>query len=103
MPDTNHRKPLETIYVGALLTSKDGIILKPHANVLLNHKSETKGAIKLYARRDDVDLINKEQIFQLPSEPITYKCSDHFSWKDHHRDERSLEKNTRKCDDGTLA
>jgi hypothetical protein len=35
---------------------------------------------------------------------MTYKCLDHFSWKDHHRDDTSLEKNTKPGEeDGTLA
>lgn len=80
----------------------DGIILKPHANILLNHTSETEGAIKLFARRDDVDRINNENISKLPSQAITYKCVDHFDWKIHHRDDTSLEKNARPGDDGTL-
>jgi hypothetical protein len=59
--------------------------------------------IKLFARRDDVDRINNENVAKLPSQVITYKCLDHFSWKDHHRDELSLEKNLRPGEiDGTL-
>jgi ATP-dependent DNA helicase PIF1 len=81
----------------------DGVILKPHANILLNHTSETEGAIQLFARRDDVDRVNNENISKLPSDAITYKCVDHFNWKDHHRDDSSLEKNTRPGEDGTLA
>lgn len=80
----------------------DGVILKPHANILLNHTSETEGAIQLFARRDDVDRVNNENIAKLPAQAITYKCVDHFDWKTHHREEASLEKNTRPGDDGTL-
>jgi hypothetical protein len=81
----------------------DGVILKPHANILLNHTSETEDAVKLFARRDDVDRINNENIAKLPSEARTYKCIDHFSWKDHHKNDTSLEKNTRPGEDDTLA
>jgi ATP-dependent DNA helicase PIF1 len=80
----------------------DGVILKPHANILLNHTSETEGAIKLFARRDDVDRINHENISKLPSQAITYKCVDHFDWKTHHQDDTSMEKNSRRGEDGTL-
>jgi ATP-dependent DNA helicase PIF1 len=76
--------------------------LKPHAHILLNHTSETEDAIKLFARRDDVDRINNENIHRLPSEALTYKCVDHFSWKDHHKNDTSLEKNTRPGENGTL-
>jgi ATP-dependent DNA helicase PIF1 len=81
----------------------DGVILKPHANILLNHTSETEGAIKLFARRDDVDRINNENINKLPSQAITYKCVDYFDWKTHHREDTSMEKNSRPGEDGTLA
>ncbi|KAH3982695.1 hypothetical protein HBH70_003200 [Parastagonospora nodorum] len=81
----------------------DGVILKPHGHILLNHTSETEGAIKLFARRDDVDRVNNENISQLPAEPVTYKCVDHFDWKPHHKDDTSMEKNARPGEDGTLA
>ncbi|CAO2657621.1 Nn.00g037470.m01.CDS01 [Neocucurbitaria sp. VM-36] len=79
----------------------DGVILPNHARILLNHPSETEDAIKLFSRRDDVDRVNNENISRLPSEARTYKCVDHFNWKEHHKDDRSLEKNTREADDGT--
>lgn len=81
----------------------DGVILKPHGHILLNHTSETEGAIKLFARRDDVDRVNNENISKLPAEAITYKCVDHFDWKDQHKDDTSMEKNARPGEDGTLA
>lgn len=50
-----------------------------------------------------MDRINNENVAKLASQAITYKCLDHFSWKDHHRDESSLEKNLRPGEiDGTL-
>jgi hypothetical protein len=78
------------------------VILKPHAHILLNHTSETEDAIKLFARRDDVDRINNENIHRLPSAAIVYKCVDHFDFKEHHKTDTSLEKNTRQGDNGTL-
>jgi hypothetical protein len=78
------------------------VILKPHAHILLNHTSETEDAIKLFARRDDVDRINNENIHRLPSAAIVYKCVDHFDFKEHHKSDSSLEKNTRQGDNGTL-
>jgi hypothetical protein len=78
------------------------VILKPHAHILLNHTSETEDAIKLFARRDDVDRINNENIHRLPSAAIVYKCVDHFDFKEHHKSDSSLEKNTRQGDNDTL-
>lgn len=78
----------------------EGVILPNHARVLLNHTSETEDAIKLFARREDVDRTNNENINKLAAVARTYKCIDHFDWKPHHRDDKSLEKNTRLADDG---
>jgi ATP-dependent DNA helicase PIF1 len=77
------------------------VILPNHAKILLNHASETENAIKLFARRDDVDRVNNENIAKLPAKPRDYKCMDHFSWKEHHQDDSSLEKNTRLAADGS--
>ncbi|KAJ4992662.1 ATP-dependent DNA helicase PIF1 [Stagonosporopsis vannaccii] len=81
----------------------DGTILKPHANVLLNHTSETEGAIEIYARRVDVDRVNNDNINKIPSSARAYKCVDHFDWPDHHRSDRTLERNTYRMPDGSLA
>ncbi|CBX94541.1 hypothetical protein LEMA_P120320.1 [Plenodomus lingam JN3] len=82
----------------------DGVILPNHARVLLNHTSETKDAIKLFSTRDDVDRTNNENINKLAAAPHRYKCVDHFEWREHHRDDKSLQKNTRLAEDdnGTL-
>ena len=58
--------------------------------------------MRLFAKRVDVDLLNREKIAQLPSNPIVYRCVDHFKWQEHHRGEKGLEKNTRPGDFGTL-
>lgn len=79
------------------------MILKPHANVLLNHTSETDGAIELYARRVDVDRVNNENIARIRSAARSYKCIDHFRWSENHKDDRTMERNTFRMPDGTLA
>jgi hypothetical protein len=81
----------------------DGKILKPHANVLLHHTSETDGAIELYALRKDVDRVNSMNIANLPSLARNYKCMDHFRWADNHKDDRTMERNNFRMPDGTLA
>lgn len=81
----------------------DGRILKPHANVLLNHTSETEGAIQIYARRFDVDRVNNENIKKIPSVARAYKCLDDFQWPEHHRGDRTLERNTYRLPDGSLS
>jgi ATP-dependent DNA helicase PIF1 len=79
----------------------DGVILPNHANILLNHKSETEDAIKIFAKREDVDRVNNENIANLPSKVITYKCLDNFERKEHHREDSSLDKYSKIVDDGT--
>ena len=81
----------------------DGRILKPHANALLHHTSETEGAIELYALRKDVDRVNNMNISKLPSVARSYKCADFFRWAEDHRDDRTMERNTFRMPDGTLA
>jgi ATP-dependent DNA helicase PIF1 len=78
----------------------DGIILPNHANILLNHKSETENAIKIFAKREDVDRVNNENIANLPSKAITYKCLDNFERKEHHREDSSLDKYSKLADNG---
>lgn len=80
----------------------DGIILKPHAAVLLKHTSETDGAIELYALRKDVDRVNNMNIAKLPSAARSYKCIDDFKWAHNHEDDRTMERNTFRFPDGTL-
>ena len=58
----------------------DGVILKPHAQVLIKHKSETEGAIEIYSRRVDVERVNNANIDKIPSSARTYKCLDNFDW-----------------------
>lgn len=81
----------------------DGKILRPHANVLLNHTSETEGAIMLFARRFDVDRVNNENIAKIQSVARVYNCLDHFDWPENHRSDRTLEKNTYRLPDGSLS
>jgi ATP-dependent DNA helicase PIF1 len=81
----------------------DGVILKPHANVLKNHKSETEGAIEIYSRRVDVERVNNANIDKIPSAARTYKCLDNFDWPDEHREDKTLERNTYRMPDGSLS
>lgn len=74
---------------------RDGIIVPNHAKILLNHTSETENAIKIFSLRRDVDRINSENVARLPSGPRKYHCLDDFNWKQHHRDDQSLEKYTK--------
>lgn len=74
---------------------RDGMIVENHANLLLHHPSETKDAIKIFALRREVDRVNNENIAKLPSVARKYQCKDTFDWKEHHRDDLSLQKYTK--------
>jgi hypothetical protein len=69
---------------------------------LLNHTSDTEGGIKIFARRDEVDEVNRTNIRNLPSKPHSYTSLDTFIWQNEHRDDQTLEKNTRRTDTGSL-
>ncbi|KAJ8118005.1 hypothetical protein OPT61_g936 [Boeremia exigua] len=81
----------------------DGTILKPHAKVLLNHTSETEGAIEVYARRVDVDRVNNDNIHKISSAALAYKCVDTFDWPEQHRSDTTLERNTYRLPGGSLS
>lgn len=81
----------------------DGVLLKPHANVLKNHKSETEGAIEIYSRRVDVDRVNSANIDKILSAARAYRCLDDFDWPDCHREDTTLERNTYRMLDGSLS
>ncbi|KAG9189567.1 ATP-dependent DNA helicase PIF1 [Alternaria panax] len=73
---------------------RDGEIVKPHANILLNHTKDTEGAIQIFSKRDDVDRVNKQNIARLPSQQLIFKCLDDFKWNDF--EDKTLEKYTEK-------
>lgn len=57
---------------------RHGLLSQPDINVLINHTSETDGAIRLFPKRDDVFAYNDEQFAKLPGSTVRYKCLDHF-------------------------
>jgi len=44
--------------------------------------SETEGAIQIFALKEDVARVNKENIDLLTSELHEYMCLDNFAWND---------------------
>lgn len=83
-----------------LTRNHPSLILKtPEKNKGIITTSETEDAIKLFSLRVDVDRINNENISKLPTIARSYKCLDHFKWQEHHKDDKSLEKNTREASD----
>ena len=54
--------------------------------LLLHHKSDTRDAVKLFPKREDVRKVNEMKFAQLPGRALTYCCVDDFSWKLIHAD-----------------
>ncbi|KAF7564686.1 ATP-dependent DNA helicase PIF1 [Pyrenophora tritici-repentis] len=80
----------------------DGTIVENHKNILLNHKSEAEGGVKLFSKVAAVEKENRENIDKLLSEPIDYKSLDTFDWR--NREDISLSKYQKESDKvpGTL-
>ncbi|EFQ91463.1 hypothetical protein PTT_11717 [Pyrenophora teres f. teres 0-1] len=80
----------------------DGIIQPEHKEILLNHESETEGAIEIATHKTLVAKQNKKKIDELPGTAIEYRCKDFFLWKDDHREDKSLEKYLQRGSRGQL-
>ncbi|KAA8614986.1 ATP-dependent DNA helicase PIF1 [Pyrenophora tritici-repentis] len=80
----------------------EGIIQPEHKEILLNHESETEGAIEISTHKALVAKQNKKKIDELPGKAIAYRCKDFFLWKDHHKGDISLKKYLQRGDGGHL-
>ena len=49
-------------------------------NLLLNHKCETTGAVKLFPTRDEVSRVNDAEMAQLEGRSLKFNCLDNFFW-----------------------
>ena len=61
--------------------------------LLLEHPSETHGAVRLFPRRIDVKALNDKELGQLPGRALKYLCVDNFWWNPKH----DLEDKKRRC------
>ena len=50
-------------------------------DLLLNHESNTEGAVKLFPTRRQVDRVNRESFDSLSTDIFTFTCHDNFAWK----------------------
>jgi ATP-dependent DNA helicase PIF1 len=95
-----HRQS-DRAFIGILNKLRMGIRLLPvETELLLNHESETRNAIQLFATRAEVNKVNEERFRALRSVERTYKCLDHFRWNDAHGNLKS--KGEYKAPDGSL-
>lgn len=81
---TIHRQN-DKVFIDILNKLRMGIPLpQPSIDLLLNHESQTRNAIKLFATREEVKRVNDQMFRNLPTKPRTYKCLDHFKWNEKH-------------------
>ena len=73
------------------------LLLPKEKEILLNHKSNTEGAIKLFATRAEVKRINDWEFKQLPDIARTCDCIDNFEERD-----TGFESKNERVADGTL-
>lgn len=62
--------------------------------LLLEHPSETQGAVRLFPRRFEVKIINDKELGQLPGRALKYLCVDDFYW---NRKDDNPEDKKRRC------
>lgn len=80
----------------------EGKIQQQHAKILMNHKSDTEGAIMLSSLKNDVEKVNRQNLDKIASEARWYKCLDTFQWTDINRSDKTLERNAERLEDGSL-
>ena len=55
-------------------------------NLLLKHKCETTGAVKLFPTRDEVGRVNDAEMARLKGRSLELNCLDNFFWNREHVD-----------------
>ena len=55
-------------------------------NLLLNHKCETTGAVKLFPTRNEVGQVNDAEMARLEGRSLKFNCLDNFFWNRKHVD-----------------
>ncbi|KAF9735423.1 ATP-dependent DNA helicase PIF1 [Paraphaeosphaeria minitans] len=95
-----HRQS-DRAFINMLNKLRMGIrLFATETDLLLNHESETRNAIQLFATRAEVNRVNEERFRALRSVERTYHCLDHFKWNEAHGNLKS--KGEYKAPDGSL-
>ena len=96
---TIHRQS-DIEFITILERLRFGKPLRPEdKDLLLNHESNTEGAVKLFPKRLQVDRVNQENFARLSTPILQFKCHDYFSWNKNHI---HLESKGRCNEDGSL-
>ena len=97
---THIHRQSDEVFIKILQKLRIGNPLLPaDIDLLLNHHSETRNAVRLYATREEVKRKNDEMFAKLRSKAHTYKCLDNFRWNESHR---NLESRGLRGPDGAL-
>ena len=97
---TNIHRQSDEVFIKILQKLRVGHPLLPaDIHLLLNHDSETRNAIRLFATRAEVQRVNMEMFTRLRSKAHTYNCLDHFRWNEKHR---HLENKGQRGPDGSM-
>jgi hypothetical protein len=79
-----HRQS-DRAFINILNKLRVGVRLLPtEVDLLLNHESETRNAIQLFATRAEVNRVNEERFRALRSIERKYSSLDHFKWNEAH-------------------
>ncbi|KAJ0100706.1 PIF1 [Diaporthe amygdali] len=98
--DRIHRQR-DALFISLLNKCRSGKPFTPNeVNILMDHETNTTGAVELYSTREEVRLVNEREFGKLVTESYSFQCRDTFVWnrKMHPHLERRGEKHA----DGSL-
>lgn len=73
---------------------------REEVNLLMDHETETTGAVELYSTREEVRLVNEREFRNLDTKSYAFQCRDKFVW--NRRMHPHLEERGDKHTDGSL-
>lgn len=97
-----HRQS-DRAFINILNKLRMGIRLVPtEVDLLLNHESQTRNAIQLFATRAEVHRVNEERFRALHSKERKFNCLDTLSLHESDRDDEKLKNKRFPAPDGSL-
>jgi ATP-dependent DNA helicase PIF1 len=88
-------------FIGMLQKCRLGVNFTPEEiDILMNHRSITGNAVKLFSTREEVRRTNEEAFARLKTPPHPYRCFDRFLWDSEKHP--NLEHKGQKNPDGSL-
>lgn len=98
--DTIHRQH-DAAFISLLNKCRLGEPFTPEeVNLLMDHETDTTGAVELYPTRKEVRLVNEKEFRKLATQAYSFQCRDTFVW--NKRKHPHLEKWGERDADGSL-